>query len=407
MDNSLFSSIIKNLHSIEVYSLEVTSSDQASDIILSFCEKYCYHEELQYCYTYSFLNDSIKTIPDNTILRIIDSLGIRILIFKLFNITRIIGPYVTKAFEEKEVHHILINHHLPASYIQSISLYHSAFPLVSEADLVHNINAVIHSFIPDSTEYTFRHMNYDNPSTASNDSTDEYSNRFDYRSIKQRYSLENTFLNMIEEGDTKNVLKAFDNMAISDLNSKRYINAVYYMPEHSQAMIRALSRKAAERGGVPFMEINEITQKAVQKSKNSSNEREYIKNLHEMIYELTAAVRRHRLSESTLSPTILNAVSYIRTNYSQDISLEELAEITDYSTSYLSRQFKKEAGCTITEYIRRLRCTQAAALLKKNNAPIASIGAYVGYADNNYFVKAFKKEYNMTPSEWRRTNQTN
>ena len=56
---------------------------------------------------------------------------------------------------------------------------------------------------------------------------------------------------------------------------------------------------------------------------------------------------------------------------------------------------------TITEYLANLRCTEASRLLKESAYPIEEIAAYVGYLDNNYFVKVLKKKYGLTPSEYR------
>jgi YesN/AraC family two-component response regulator len=65
--------------------------------------------------------------------------------------------------------------------------------------------------------------------------------------------------------------------------------------------------------------------------------------------------------------------------------------------------FKKETGWTMTEYIALMRCKKAARLLKKTDLPVQEISSYVGYSDNNYFVKVFKKIYDLTPSEYRKT----
>jgi len=54
---------------------------------------------------------------------------------------------------------------------------------------------------------------------------------------------------------------------------------------------------------------------------------------------------------------------------------------------HLCRCYKKETGMTITEYLANLRCTEASRLLKESAYPIEEIAAYVGYLDNNYFVK--------------------
>ena len=92
----------------------------------------------------------------------------------------------------------------------------------------------------------------------------------------------------------------------------------------------------------------------------------------------------------------------LRLNYSQDISLVEIAAAAGYAPSYLSREFRKETGITVSAHLQRLRCAHAAELLKETVIPIAEISAYVGYPDNNYFVKVFRKHYGMTPGAYRK-----
>ena len=55
----------------------------------------------------------------------------------------------------------------------------------------------------------------------------------------------------------------------------------------------------------------------------------------------------------------------------------------------------------MTQFIAELRCRQAAEMLRETNLPIQEISSYVGYTDNNYFVKVFKKVMGNTPSEYR------
>ncbi|MDD7316663.1 MAG: AraC family transcriptional regulator, partial [Bacillales bacterium] len=71
----------------------------------------------------------------------------------------------------------------------------------------------------------------------------------------------------------------------------------------------------------------------------------------------------------------------------------------------LSRLFKKEMGITIGKYISSMRCVEAELLLRKSHYSIQEISAYVGYLDNNYFVKVFKKETGYLPSEYRKINK--
>lgn len=72
----------------------------------------------------------------------------------------------------------------------------------------------------------------------------------------------------------------------------------------------------------------------------------------------------------------------------------------------LERLFKAETGSTITGYVAEQRCRQAAELLRSTSLNIQDISGYVGYPDNNYFVKVFKAQYHMTPTEYRRRYQS-
>ena len=65
-------------------------------------------------------------------------------------------------------------------------------------------------------------------------------------------------------------------------------------------------------------------------------------------------------------------------------------------------QVKREVGESASAIISKMRCKKAANLLKTTDLPIGEISSFVGYADNNYFVKVFKKVYSMTPGDYRK-----
>jgi AraC-like DNA-binding protein len=121
-----------------------------------------------------------------------------------------------------------------------------------------------------------------------------------------------------------------------------------------------------------------------------------------MIVELTKAVRNHKLSLDRFSAPIQRVLEYISLHLGDHISNEDLTSAASMSVSHLARLFKKETGVTMTEYAASMRCKKAAGLLKKTTLPIQEISSYVGYSDNNYFVKVFRKNYGMTPTEFRR-----
>ena len=92
----------------------------------------------------------------------------------------------------------------------------------------------------------------------------------------------------------------------------------------------------------------------------------------------------------------------IKQMYSQDISLEEIAELVGISPFYLSRLLKQELNETFVEILTKVRITEALLLLQDPKKTIRQIGEEVGYGNTTYFYKVFKKQTGMTIGEVRR-----
>lgn len=102
------------------------------------------------------------------------------------------------------------------------------------------------------------------------------------------------------------------------------------------------------------------------------------------------------------SPGIRAAINYIHNNLSTELSIPMLAEIALLSPNRFSTRFHKEVGITASAYILRERMNNAAQLLIYSNLDIQHIGAKVGILDSNYFTRCFKKQFDMSPTEYRR-----
>mgnify|MGYP006289079847 CR=1 FL=1 len=97
-------------------------------------------------------------------------------------------------------------------------------------------------------------------------------------------------------------------------------------------------------------------------------------------------------------------LEYLRTNYTKQISLSELAERFYINPAYLTRTFKKNTGIVPSRYIQDLRVNEAKGLLVKfPDMEVKEIAAVVGYSDQCYFSRIFKKETGQSPLEYRET----
>lgn len=93
---------------------------------------------------------------------------------------------------------------------------------------------------------------------------------------------------------------------------------------------------------------------------------------------------------------------YIDKNYNANIKLSMFTDRYFFSKEYLSKLFKSQYGCGIYTYVQEVRMKRAKDLLENPDIKIQSISERLGYADNNYFSKAFKNYYGMSPTKWRK-----
>ena len=91
---------------------------------------------------------------------------------------------------------------------------------------------------------------------------------------------------------------------------------------------------------------------------------------------------------------------YVEEHYMNEIQLRDLAAVAHVSGSYLSVKFKKEVGCSFTEYLVRFRINKAKELFEHRFTSCKEVASMVGYIDYTQFSKIFKKYTGKSPTEY-------
>ena len=97
-----------------------------------------------------------------------------------------------------------------------------------------------------------------------------------------------------------------------------------------------------------------------------------------------------------------NVVSYIADHYAFDIPLERLANIACMSESKLKSCFKRQFGCSVTQYIQGRRMSQAEHLLINTDFTMGQIAQMIGYTTSSRFAELFRKSTGILPIEYRK-----
>lgn len=95
-------------------------------------------------------------------------------------------------------------------------------------------------------------------------------------------------------------------------------------------------------------------------------------------------------------------LKYIKENYRDEITIEDLSKASNMSQYYLMRSFKKYIGKTCTSYINDYRLNKASSMLITTEYSIMNISIECGFNNISYFNKLFKEKFNLTPKEYRR-----
>ncbi|MBC8081501.1 MAG: response regulator [Gorillibacterium sp.] len=105
--------------------------------------------------------------------------------------------------------------------------------------------------------------------------------------------------------------------------------------------------------------------------------------------------------DHAVSLFINRALAYIQSNYTEKISLLDVAAHVFVTPTYFSIQFKKQTGINFIEYVTQLRIEKAKELLGRPDLKIYEVGAMVGYSNSKYFTDTFKRITHYTPIEYK------
>lgn len=129
----------------------------------------------------------------------------------------------------------------------------------------------------------------------------------------------------------------------------------------------------------------------------------------ELLEILIELVKEHNQNSTKIKTNlknfdeIRNTISYIRENYNNKVTLDDLAKINYIDKFSLSRKFKQYTGKTIFNYINNYRCKMAKEYIK-NGKSVNEAAELCGFENVSFFTKMFKKQMGELPSYYKKTD---
>ncbi|WP_066638705.1 PocR ligand-binding domain-containing protein [Desulfolucanica intricata] len=211
-------------------------------------------------------------------------------------------------------------------------------------------------------------------------------------SIDKEYNLKAE----VRNGERKSARQLLDSILI-DIISKNYENLHTVKTRIVELMV-TISRAAVDAGADlnDILKLNVRFYQELLEKQDADDICLWVKNILEIFMDKVEECKDKKNIQA-----IQKAAEYIRKNYRHKLTIDEIAQVVYLSPCYLSRIFKQSLGCTLTEYITRVRVENAKIMLKNPKFNISQVAEENGFDDPGYFTKVFKKIEGVTPSNFK------
>ncbi len=140
---------------------------------------------------------------------------------------------------------------------------------------------------------------------------------------------------------------------------------------------------------------------------NSPHIYDIYRNVCRLIYMLTYYIEHYPCQLPDVKGYAHIARSFIEHNYQRhDLSVKQVADHVKIDRTYLYRLFKDETGLSIIDYINSRRISRAESLLINRELSVKDVSEAVGFSDQMYFSRVFKKFKGMSPTEFRKNSES-
>ena len=107
-----------------------------------------------------------------------------------------------------------------------------------------------------------------------------------------------------------------------------------------------------------------------------------------------------------ISSEVYKCMNFIRSHTNENISVSDVADHINRSDSYTMKHFKEELGINMGAYIIRCKLEEAKSLLTYSEKSLAEISSYLCFSSQSYFQNVFKKQYGITPLQYRKQTKS-
>jgi len=232
-------------------------------------------------------------------------------------------------------------------------------------------------------------------------SSEMYENRENER-FHNTYEFEQMLTDCIEHGNVSK-LQNILGMQYAETNFNSGILSSNTLRNKRNLFISmvTLATRASIHGGLDIEEAYQLSDLYIQECEKTLFPDKIDQLYYPMLIDFTTRVSRRQLTIDGMSKDIFQCIQYISKHTNEPLRVNDVADYIGKSRSYITRKFQTELGFGISAFIMKCKLEEAKNLLSFTNKSLSEISNYLCFSSQAYFQNVFKKNYGMTPLQYR------
>lgn len=305
-----------------------------------------------------------------------------------------IGPFLENEPNDEFVSNILKKNNIDKNLKKAITTYYNSLPIANSSKVILTLHTLLESFIINYDSSSMYYIDFSKDKIKLSDYSYEKESQFYIEYHKQYKSyLDNIFKHVKIGKDAADILNDYIELTgmLKSSSIDKIKNNLYIL--NTQFELELLKEPISPA------QVRELYLKIQLEIECESSKIKLSKIPFKMFRRYSNLISNYNLQD--YSYTVRCAIEYINFNLQSNLSLSTISESIGKNSSFLSNQFKKETGKTITRYIQEKRIEEATNMLTYTDLTVQEISNLVGIDDLSWFSKLFKSITNMSPTKYR------
>lgn len=316
----------------------------------------------------------------------------------------VFGPVTTVPYSDSDLQHLYKDYMVSNDSRSDFNSFLRQIPCLSLSSLLKKcifLNYCLHEEILSLEELTSvgQAVSENNVTSDASLLLEETYQKKENEQHNQTYILEEQLLRLVRTGNCE----GFKRFAYSESNFHIGVTGSTALRQLKNNIIitTTLCTRAAIEGGLDYDTAYQLSDYFIQSSERLTSADRLTDLLGKVSYTFAEKVAQSKTPVST-DERMQKAIRYIQQNVNQHLTVGDVADYAGFSKSYFSAYFKKTLGFSVSAFILRCKLEEGRELLQYTDKSISTISEFLCFSSQSHFHTAFRKQFGITPSEYRK-----